>query len=174
MTVLKYLLGVLFQFEEKEKKRAKEENLRLESKHQRQTEDLNAKNDAILRELEQAQVRMPGFGLLQARYLAPQLLIQIQRILFIPSASLTRLTFFVCFWPRVWQEPFFGLYVSFQKEKQVLLMDHEKKKIAELEHSYEADLEEWRKQLGPRKQVGFWLSIATILVFKLLIVSVVL
>ena len=39
-----------------EKKRAKEERARLEAKHKRQLDDLRAKNNNLIRELEQVHV----------------------------------------------------------------------------------------------------------------------
>ena len=47
---------VMFQFEESEKKRMKAEQLRQELKHKKQWDDLQAKNEAAVRELEQLQV----------------------------------------------------------------------------------------------------------------------
>ncbi len=46
----------MLQFEESEKKRMKAEQLRQELKHKKQWDDLKARNEASLKELEQLQV----------------------------------------------------------------------------------------------------------------------
>lgn len=53
--MLQFALFLARQFEESEKKRIKAEQLRQELKHKKQWDDMRARNEAALKELEQLQ-----------------------------------------------------------------------------------------------------------------------